>query len=161
MNNCSQGPQLDVAREAAEVYLESWNRMGMDWDAWMAETHRAKEEFARLINASPDEIAVASSVSEAAAGIASALDLTGSRRTVVASEAEFPSIGHVWLAFQKYGLQVDWVPLGDDDVMHVEDYGRVVGDGTALVSATHGYYQNGSVQDVAAVARMAHDAWSS
>jgi hypothetical protein len=35
----------------------------MDWDAWVEEVQLAKQEFARLINASPDEIAVFSSVS--------------------------------------------------------------------------------------------------
>jgi aryl-alcohol dehydrogenase-like predicted oxidoreductase len=37
MNNCSQAPQTEATRAAAERYLESWNRSGMDWDAWMAE----------------------------------------------------------------------------------------------------------------------------
>ena len=43
----------------------------------MTEVHLAKEEFARLINAAPDEIAVFSSVSEATSAVASALDFTG------------------------------------------------------------------------------------
>ena len=51
MNNCSQAPQTDVARAAAERYLESWNADGMDWDAWMAEVQGARAEFARLVNA--------------------------------------------------------------------------------------------------------------
>ena len=35
MNNCSQAPQTDITRAAAERYLDSWNRTGMDWDASM------------------------------------------------------------------------------------------------------------------------------
>jgi len=35
LNSCSQGPQLDLARQAAEAYLDSWYRRGMDWDAWI------------------------------------------------------------------------------------------------------------------------------
>ena len=156
MNNCSQAPQLDVTRAAAEEYLESWNAAGMDWDAWMAEAYRAKEEFARLINASPDEIAVSSSVSEATAGLASALDLRGPRRKVVVSEAEFPSVGHVWLAHRKYGLDVDWVPVRGG-LTYLEDYERAIDEHTLLVSACHAYYQNGYVQDVAGIARVAHE----
>jgi selenocysteine lyase/cysteine desulfurase len=156
MNNCSQSPQLDLTRSAAEAYLESWNRAGMDWDAWMEETRLAKEEFARLINAAPEDIAVASSVSEATAAFVSSLDLAGGRARVVASEAEFPSVGHVWLAQQKYGLEVSWVPLTDGSVQ-LSDYEAAIEEGTTLVSATHAYYQNGFVQDVEAVARLAHD----
>src|SRR5438067_4301048 len=76
MNNCSQAPQTDVTRAAAMRYLDSWNRSGMDWDAWMDEVRLAKQEFATLVNASPDEIAVFSSVSEATSAVASALDFS-------------------------------------------------------------------------------------
>ncbi|MCZ7663742.1 MAG: aminotransferase class V-fold PLP-dependent enzyme [Thermoleophilia bacterium] len=156
MNNCSQAPQLDITRAAAEAYLDSWNDAGMDWDAWMAEAHRAKEVFARLINASPDEIAVSSSVSEATASLAGALDLSGARCKVVVSEAEFPSVGHVWLAHKKFGLGVDWVPVREGTV-HLDDYESAVDEHTLLVSACHGYYQSGFVQDVTAIARLAHE----
>src|SRR5690242_18799962 len=73
MNNCSQAPQTTATRAAAERYLESWNTRGMDWDAWMGEIDAGKREFARLINASPDEIAIFSSVSEATSAVASAI----------------------------------------------------------------------------------------
>lgn len=156
MNNCSQAPQLDVTRAAAEAYLDSWNKAGMDWDAWMAETYKAKVEFARLINASPDDIAVSSSVSEATASLASSLDFSGERRKVVTTEAEFPSVAHVWQAHVKYGLEVDWVPVRDD-IVHIEDYDEAIDERTLLVSACHAYYQNGYLQDVPAIARKAHD----
>lgn len=157
MNACSQGPQLDVTRQAADAYLDSWNEAGMDWDAWMDETYQAKAEFARLINASADEIAVFSSVSAATAGLAGALDFSGSRRTVVVTEAEFPSVGQVWLAHQKYGFAIDWVPVRDG-MVHLDDYDPVLSGRTLVVSACHGYYQNGFKQDLGAVARKVHDA---
>lgn len=157
MNACSQGPQLDVTREAADAYLDCWNEAGMDWDAWMHETYRAKAEFARLINASPDEIAVTSSVSEATASLASALNLTGPRRTVVVTEAEFPSVGQVWLASQRYGFDISYVPVRDG-MVYVEDYDAVLDERTLIVSACHGYYQNGFKQDLGAVARKVHEA---
>src|SRR5215469_13311584 len=69
MNNCSQAPQTTATRAAAERYLESWNTRGMDWDAWVAEVEAARGEFARLINAATDEIAVFSSVSEATSAV--------------------------------------------------------------------------------------------
>jgi selenocysteine lyase/cysteine desulfurase len=73
LNNCSQGPQTDATRAAAEQYLESWNRTGMDWEAWIEEVRLAKVAFAALIGASPEDIAVFSSVSEAMSAVASAL----------------------------------------------------------------------------------------
>ena len=154
MNNCSQAPQTDLTRAAAERYLDSWNWSGMDWDSWMEEVQLAKQEFANLINASPEEIAAFSCVSEAASAIASALDFSGVRRNVVVTEAEFPTIGHVWLAQERRGARVKWVPVRDGTI-DIDDY--PIDDETAIVSATHGYFLNGFKQDIAEVARRAHE----
>ena len=154
MNNCSQAPQTVATRIAAEQYLDSWNRCGMDWDGWMAEVELAKREFAKLINASPDEIAVFSSVSEATSALASAVDFS-TRRTVVTTEAEFPTIGHVWLAQSRRGARVVWIPVRDG-MIDVEEYDQRIDDDTALVSACHGYYLNGFMQDLGALAARAH-----
>ena len=155
LNNCSQAPQTRGTRAAAEAYLDVWNRIGMDWESWMGEVHCARLEFARLINASPDEVAVTTSVSAATASLASALDFSGRRNKVVATEAEFPTVGHVWLAHQKYGADVDWVPVRDG-VVALAAYDGVIDERTRIVSACHGYYQNGFKQDMAAVAEKAH-----
>ena len=157
MNNCSQAPQTDLTRAAAESYLDSWNRDGMNWDAWLAEVEGARAEFAKVVAAEPKEIAVFSSVSAATSTLASSLDFTGKRCKVVVSEAEFPTVGHVWLAHRKYGAEVVWVPVRDG-VVHLEDYERVIDEETLLVSACHAYYQNGFKQDLAAIAKLAHDA---
>ena len=157
LNNCSQGPQTDATRAAAERYLESWNRTGMDWDAWMEEVRVAKVAFATLIGASSEDIAVFSSVSEATSAVASALDFTGRRRRVVVSEMEFPTTGHVWLAQRRRGAQVSWVPI-HDGMIELADYDAAIGEDTALVAACHGYYVNGFTQDVGAIVERAHAA---
>jgi len=154
MNNCSQAPQTDVARAAAERYLESWNADGMDWDAWMAEVQGARAEFARLVNAAPDEIAVFSSVSEATSAVASTFDFTGGRRTVVVTEAEFPTIGHVWLAQARRGARIAWVPT-EGGTIPVGGYDAITED-AAVVSVCHGYYLNGFTQDLACISARAH-----
>ena len=156
MNNCSQSPQTQVTRAAADRYLESWNRSGMDWDAWMEEVRLAKQEFARLVNASDDEIAVFSSVSEATSAVATAIDFTRGRDRVVVSEAEFPTVGHAWLAQERMGARVAWVPVRDGGI-EVDAYDAAIDEHTAVVSACHAYYLNGFTQDVAAIARLAHD----
>ncbi|MFQ5571517.1 MAG: aminotransferase class V-fold PLP-dependent enzyme [Rhodothermales bacterium] len=155
LNNCSHAPQTHRTRAAAETYLASWHREGMDWETWMNEVHLARVEFARLINASPDAVAVSTSVSAATAGLASAFDFTGPRTRIVATEAEFPTVAHVWLAHQKYGAHVDWVPV-HDGMIALEDYDAAIDDQTLIVSACHGYYQNGFKQNLAAIAERAH-----
>ena len=157
MNNCSQAPQTDATRDAAIAYLDSWGRDGMDWDAWVTEVERGRASFARLINADVDEIAVTSSVSHAVSALASALDFQGERNRVVASAAEFPTVGHVWLAQQPRGANVDWVPLEQDGTIRVASYEARLDARTRVVSACHAYFVNGFTQDIATIAQLAHD----
>ena len=157
MNNCSQAPQTDATRAAAERYLDSWNRSGMDWDAWMAEVALAKNAFAKLIGAAPSDVAVFGSVSAAASAVASALDLDGDRQRIVVSGMEFPGVAHVWLAQARRGAQLCGVPLRDGGI-EPNDYDALINESTALVSACHGWYVNGFVQDVARIAARARAA---
>jgi len=157
MNNCSQAPQTDVTRAAAERYLDSWNRNGMDWDAWMAEVALAKDAFAKLIGAATSDIAVFGSVSAAASAVASALDLESERRRIVVSGMEFPGVAHVWLAQGRRGAHVCQIPVRDD-VIEPNDYDSLIDERTALVSACHGWYVNGFVQDVGRIAARARAA---
>jgi selenocysteine lyase/cysteine desulfurase len=154
LNNCSQAPLTTVAHAAADRFLELWNRQGMDWDAWMAEVEASRRAFATLINADADEIGIVSSVSHAASAVATAMRFDGARDVVVASGAEFPTVGHVWLAQQTRGARVRWVPVRDGAVP-LEEYDRAIDDRAAIVSAAHAYYQNGALQDVTAIARLA------
>ena len=155
LNNCSQAPQSRATRAAADAYLSSWNDTGMDWDAWLTETDAARSEFAALIGAEAEDVAVATSVSQATASVASGLDYSGDRHRVVASGAEFPTVGHVWLAQERFGAEVHWVPARDGRV-RLEDYEAVIDERTLIVSACRGYYQSGFKQDVAAIADIAH-----
>jgi selenocysteine lyase/cysteine desulfurase len=155
MNNCSQAPQSAATKAAAEEYLDSWNRTGMDWDAWMVEVGLAKAAFARLIGAEPEEIAVTGSVSEATSAVASALDFLGPRNRVVVSEAEFPTVGQIWLAQERRGAKVSWVPVTDGRI-DLPAYEAVVTDRTAIVSACHAYFLNGFKQDLKALAELVH-----
>ena len=157
MSNCSQAPQTDATRAAAERYLDSWNERGMDWEAWMDEVRLAKQAFATLIGASADEIAVFSSVSEATSAVASAMEFSGHRRKVVVSEAEFPTVGQVWLAQEARDARIAWVDARNGTIEPAQ-YEAAIDDATSLVVACHGYYLNGFVQDVRGIARIAHAA---
>jgi selenocysteine lyase/cysteine desulfurase len=154
LNNCSQAPLTTVTRAAADRFLDQWNTQGMDWETWIAEVELSRRAFAALINADPGEIAVMSSVSHATSAVATSLRFDGDRNVVVASGAEFPTVGHVWLAQEQRGAQVRWVSVRDGAVPF-ESYDAAIDERTAIVSSAHAYYQNGALQDIAAIARLA------
>lgn len=153
--NCSQSAQSKRVRSAINRYLDSWLTVGMDWEYWVEEVFKAKAEFAKLINADVSEIAISTSVSEAVSSIASAIDYTGKRKKIVTTEAEFPTVAHVWLAHQKYGGKVDFAPVQNGEIA-LEQYEKYVDEDTILASVTHVYYHNGFKQDIAAIADICH-----
>ena len=156
MNNCSQAPQMDLTREAAEAYLDSWRREGMDWERWVGEVEAARSSFARLINAEPGDVAICTSVSQATSSVASALDYCGGRRKLVVTEGEFPTVGQVWRAQEIRGALLEWVPAVDG-IIPAEGYEGVLDEKTLLVSACHGYYQSGFKQDIGAIVEKARE----
>ncbi|MHB1393040.1 MAG: aminotransferase class V-fold PLP-dependent enzyme [Clostridia bacterium] len=154
--NCSQSAQAKRVRGAINKYLDNWLTVGMDWDSWVQEVYEAKVEFAKLINADPSEIAISTSVSEAVSSIASALDYTGKRKKVVVTDAEFPTVDHIWLAHQKYGAKVDFISVDENYQIDINEYERYIDDSTLITSITHVYYMNGFKQDIAKIADIAH-----
>ncbi|NJD18074.1 MAG: aminotransferase class V-fold PLP-dependent enzyme [Gemmatimonadetes bacterium] len=157
MNACSQAPQSEATRAAAEAYLGSWARDGMDWERWMGEVEAARAEFASLIGAAPEDVAVASSVSQATDAVATGLDYTGRRCGVVVSGIEFPTVAHVWRAQERVGAEVRAVRARDDGTVPLEDYAEAVDEATLVVSAAHASYQTGWKQDLPALASLTHE----
>ncbi|NLJ79258.1 MAG: aminotransferase class V-fold PLP-dependent enzyme [Tissierellia bacterium] len=154
--NCSQSAQANRVRGAINRYLDNWLTVGMDWEAWMEEVYFAKAEFAKLINADPSEIAIASSVSETLSSVASFLDYSKGRQKIVATDAEFPTVNYVWLAHQKYGAKVDFIAVNDRHEIELSEYERYIDENTLMTSITQVYYLNGFKQDIAEIAEIAH-----
>lgn len=156
MNNCSQAPQMDLTRAAADRYLDSWLEKGMDWEQWMAEVEAARASFARLIGADTDEVAVGSSVSQLTSSLASALTYQGERTGVVVTEGEFPTVAQVWRAQERRGARIAWVPAREG-LIPLEGYRPLLEEETLLVSACHACYQSGFKQDLHQIVAMARD----
>ena len=158
MNNCSQAPQTDCdARRGRAVPRVVERSDGMDWDAWIDEVaareggvrdadQRVGRTRSRCSAPCPKRRAPSRARSTSAAR----------RNRVVVTEAEFPTIGHVWLAQERRGARVSWVPVRDGAIDPLDDYDPLIDDDTAIVSACHGYYLNGFMQDVARIAARAH-----
>ena len=154
--NCSQSPLAHRVRMAMNEYTESLLHHGMDWEAWMQRVQGAKLQFAKLINADIDEIAVTMSVSDATGAIASALSPRNGRNKILTTGMEFPTIGQIWLANQQNGWDVVFVPERDGK-LDIDDFAAVLDERTALVSVTHVSYQTGCLTDICSLGELAHD----
>ena len=157
VNSCSQGALSDSVRSAYQRYLDDWDERGAPWEYWVELMEAARAEFAGLVGADLDEVAVTTSVSAGVSALASAFRFDRGRDTVVVSDFEFPTIGQIWHAQELRGARVVHVPADSDGTIPLERFERVVDDRTALVAVTSICFRNGSRLDVDGVIQLAHE----
>jgi len=157
LNTCSLGQLSRRSRAAVRRFLDQWQAHGAAawYSDWLKELDQTRREFARLVGAAVDEVAVMPNVSSALAAISSSLDFAAHNR-VVACELDFPTLCHHFLA--KEPLGVSTAILSSPDGVHVplEAFAEAVDERTALLAASRVYYTSGYLQDVAALAEIAH-----
>ncbi len=157
-NSCSQGALSNEVRAAYERYLTDWDEKGAPWDLWVELAGAARSRFARLLNASTDEIAVTTSVSAGVSSLISGLRHPDGRNKIVISDFEFPTIGQIVHAQELLGTKVEHVPASSDVTIPLDRLAESIDEETALVAITHVCFRNGSKTDVKAVIDLAHEA---
>jgi selenocysteine lyase/cysteine desulfurase len=86
------------------------------------------------------------------------LPVEGRARTrVITTALDFPTVGHQWLARAPLGVEVVVLPSPDGLTVPLEAFEAAIDERTALVATAQVYFTTGAVQDVAALARIAHD----
>jgi len=155
LNTCSQGALSDAVEAGFNDYITSWHEQGSPWERWVEHYESARTTFARFINASPDEVAIVSSVSAGINSIASALNFH-ERPKVVMGEFEFPTMGHVWLGQRPRGACVEFV-AAEGNCIPATNYEMIVDRQTMIVPLTHVCFKNGFRSQVSAITQIAHD----
>ena len=154
LNSCSQGALGHPVQAALEEFMASWHRHGNPWELWCERMEELRAEFAGLINAEPDEVAVTFSASTAVGALASALDWS-ERPRVVTSDLDFPTMGHVWLAQRARGAEVRYA-RAEGDRLPLRAFAAEMDGRTGIVATTHVCYRNGFKTDLAGLAELAH-----
>lgn len=155
LNTCSLAPLARRVRGAHDRFLDEWEALGASawYERWIGALDALREKIAKVLGARTEEIALAPSVSVALSVIAGAIDYRV-RPRVVLSEMDFPTLAYQWAV--KPGVERLLVPTSDGVRVPPDDFEGVVNDRTAVVATSHVYYTSGAIQDIAAVARIAH-----
>ena len=155
--SCSHAPLSDALGAALLEYQYTLREFGAPWERWMAEVDTARREFAALINADVDEIAVVPSASVGAFQVASTQDWS-QRPRLITADAEFGSIAQVWLAQEANGAEIIHVGgdlesanLSGQDPDAAEGYLSELDERTALVSIPLITYRTGTRMPVTQV----------
>lgn len=157
LNTCSLGALGDRSRSKVAEFFDVWQARGAAawYDVWWEALDELRTRYGRLIGARPAEIALAPSVSVAVAAAASALDYA-KRPRVVVTALDFPTVVYQWLAKRPHGVDVVVLESPDGVSVPVEAFARAVDDRTALVATSQVYFTSGAIQDIAAIAEIAH-----
>ena len=160
--SASLGPISGRARALLDGYLDAWASKGAPDHVWFEEIFpamaRLKRSFASFAACDPDEVALTTNISVALSTIASCLDLSGERRQIVMSELDFPTDGHVWLAWAaKTDAEIVWLRSPDGLTIPFEAYDDAIGDRTAVVMVNRVLYRSSAIVDAKAVCALARE----
>jgi kynureninase len=157
LNSCSLGALSHRSMQGLEQFMEMWNEWGAHawYEIWLGEIAKARQKFAAIIGAQPHEVAIAPSVSAALSSIATALDYS-KRNNVVMTDMDFPTLAYQWLVKERLGLECRFVESHDRIYTPPELFESKVDSKTALVATSRVFFTSGYIQDVRAVADIAH-----
>ncbi len=157
LNSCSLGALSQRSMRGVSQFMEMWNEWGAHswYEIWLAEIAQVRQKFATLIGAQLHEVAIAPSVSVALSSIASALDYT-TRNKVVLTDMDFPTLSYQWLAKERLGVECRFIASPDHIYIAPELFATEVDAQTALVATSRVLYTSGYIQDIRAIADIAH-----
>ena len=157
LNSCSLGALSNRSMQGIEQFMEMWNEWGAHawYEIWMGEIAKARQKFAAIIGAQVHEVAIAPSVSVALSSIATALDY-GKRNNVVMADMDFPTLAYQWLVKERLGVECRFVESPDRIHTPPELFEGQIDSKTALVATSRVFFTSGYIQDVRAVADIAH-----
>lgn len=155
--SASLGPLSRRARALAHEHLDLWARLGPEelwFDHAFPRLQACREQFAALIGADPDEVAIVPSVSAGLSSIATCLELAG--RKVVLTEMDFPTNHYVWRAQERAGLEVDVVRSPDGIRIDASDIAERVDARTAAVNVNRVLFESSWIIDLEPIVDAAH-----
>ncbi|MBW2460050.1 MAG: cysteine desulfurase [Deltaproteobacteria bacterium] len=124
----------------------------------MAAVDEARERVAALLGARPSEVVFTSGGTEAnnlaIRGVTARLPGPGH---VVTSLIEHPATSRPCAQLERQGFVVTRVGVDEGGRVRLEDLGRVVTGGTALVTLMHSNNETGVLQPIQEAARLAHE----
>lgn len=156
LNSCSLGALSHRAMAKVAQFHEDWNTWGASawYELWLGRLAETRSAVARLLGASSDEIALTASVSVALTAVASAIEY-GRRPRVVVADLDFPTLAYQWMV--RPDVEVVRVRSDDGATIDPARWAEVVDERTAAVATSHVFFTTGAIQDIASIARIAHD----
>ncbi|MEM2210557.1 MAG: aminotransferase class V-fold PLP-dependent enzyme [Nitrososphaerales archaeon] len=145
-----------VWRAIKNFYRERMLRAELAWERWVEAANEVRKLVAKLINASPEEIALLKNTSEGINVVACGLKWKKGD-SIVTTDLEFPSNFYPWLKLRERGVNVRIVKHRDDGTINLDDIAQSIDRTTKLVAISHVQYGNGFRIDLKALRNLTKD----
>jgi selenocysteine lyase/cysteine desulfurase len=157
LNSCSLGALSTRSRARVNEFLDLWDTRGASawYEIWWSALAELRARYARWIGAPEGSVALHPSISAGLTAVAESLDYRRRPRVVVTS-LDFPTLAYQWLARAGDGIEVAMIESPDGIGVPLEAFARALNDRTALVATSHVFFTSGAIQDVRALADLAH-----
>ena len=156
----SLGPMPRTVPDKLAEYARDWGDLGVKaWArGWWEMPVEVGNEIAPLMNADPGEVVMMPNVSIAQSAVASAIDFSGDRDTIVMTALDFPSVLYAYHALaERFGARVVVVESDDGIGIDQERLLAAIDERTKLVAVSHVIFKSAFVHDVDAICRRAHE----
>jgi len=156
----SLGPMPRTVPDKLAEYARDWGELGVKaWRrGWWEMPVDVGNEIAPLVNAGPGEVVMMPNVTIAQSAVASAIDFSGKRDTVVMTSLDFPSVKYAYEQLaQKFGARVVVVESDDGISIDEEKLLAAIDERTKLVAVSHVIFKSAFINDADAICRKAHD----
>src|ERR1051326_6795563 len=153
MNCAAVGPLSVPAAEAMIAHAADQREYGaLHWREWYAEYTRLREAAARIIGATPAEIAILKNTSEGLSFVAEGIRWRAGDN-VVTSDLEFPSNSTPWRNLDRRGVELR-VVRSRGGAFAPDDVEALIDDGTRVVTISSVAFHNGFAADLDAIGEI-------
>ena len=140
-------------------YANTWATRGVrGWEErWWEMPLEIGNKIGRVIGARPGSVSMHENVTTAHLVALSCLRPTGSRRRLVCTEMDFPSMIHLYRAQEAAGFDVHVVPAEPDLTVRQDRLLDAIDRTTAVVAFSHVLFRTSYIMDAAAIVARAHE----
>jgi len=152
-NHAAVSPLARHSYEAMEELARDQRDWGaVHWRAWLGYYKRLREDAARLINATPGEIAILKNTSEGISFVAEGLDWSPGEN-VITTDMEFPSNFVAWKRLERRGIECRLI-ANRDGRYEVSDVEAMIDEKTRVVALSTVSFHNGFRPDLEAIGEL-------
>ncbi len=157
LNSCSLGALSHRSEGYLADFQSLWHEMGASawYEHWLGRIEELRGGVAAFWGSKPEEVALLPSTSAALAVVSESLS-SGPRNRVVCTDLDFPTLAYQWAV--KPDVELVILESPDGIGVHPEQFAAAVDDRTLFLATSHVYFTTGYVQDIAALADIAHAA---